>query len=75
MPHSIRRPATNSKIGSEEKILGVNDDAWDTEILAPAVDKMKKQPWNNCVLSFVIVNFKIYEISQIWVFLKSKKLL
>ncbi|MEI6416495.1 MAG: hypothetical protein WCO92_02105 [Verrucomicrobiota bacterium] len=44
MPHSIRRPATNSKIGSEEKILGVNDDAWDTEILAPAVDKMKKQP-------------------------------
>ena len=44
MPNSIRRPATNSKIGSEEKILGGNDDAWDNEILAPAVEKMKKQP-------------------------------
>ncbi len=42
MPNSIRRPATNSKIGSEEKILGGNDDAWDSEILAPAVEKMKK---------------------------------
>jgi hypothetical protein len=41
MPDSIRRPATNSKIGSEEKILGGNDDTWDTEILAPAVEKMQ----------------------------------
>ncbi|MCX6957495.1 MAG: hypothetical protein NT164_03040 [Verrucomicrobiae bacterium] len=42
MPNSIRRPAMNSKIGSEEKILGANDDAWDNEILAPAVEKMKQ---------------------------------
>ena len=41
MPNSIRRPAMNSKIGSEEKILGGNDDAWDNEILAPAVEKMQ----------------------------------
>ena len=43
MPNSIRRPATNSKIGSEEKILGGNDAAWDDEILAPAVEEMKKR--------------------------------
>lgn len=42
MPESIRRPAMNSKIGSEEKILGGNNDAWDTEILAPAVEEMQK---------------------------------
>ncbi len=44
MPNSIRQPATNSKIGSEERILGGNDDAWDMEILAPTVEKMQRQP-------------------------------
>ncbi len=42
MPQSIRQPAMNSKIGSEEKILGGNDDLWDQEVVAPAVNKMEK---------------------------------
>ncbi len=41
MPNSIRRPITNSKIGSEEKILGGNNDLWDQEVLAPAVEGPK----------------------------------
>ncbi|MBM3856423.1 MAG: hypothetical protein FJ390_00485 [Verrucomicrobia bacterium] len=42
MPQSIRTPTANSKIGNEEQILGGNDDLWDTEVLAPAVEQMKK---------------------------------
>ena len=41
MPNSIRQPATNSKIGSEEKILGGDEDLWDREIIAPAVQELK----------------------------------
>lgn len=42
MPHSIRQSAMYSKVGSEEQILGGNDDLWDTEVLTPAVEQMKK---------------------------------
>jgi hypothetical protein len=41
MPSSIRKAAINSKIGSEEKILGDNDAVWDAEILVPTVEKTK----------------------------------